>query len=535
MLELPSLQGSRVLVGQAGLSNLVKQLNVLEAPDLAPWLAPGTVLLTSYFALAGFDDSALDSFIEQMSKASVSAIIIKLDRLVSEAPRGFLHACDKYNMPVIAIDRDARYENIIMEALLPLVHHKASLLDRHYRMNVVLDQWRLEDHSLEQTLAYCADLVGHDLTIENIPNQQVLTTVMEPSDEYVLSEERQINDNFAGFAFDVQTMAHRGSRLQSSQRIVVPINLGTEPMCQLIVHSVTDQSEELVIALEHIARYLHIELLSQRNFDNLMYFNRNNLVDELLTNEELKPRNLEGILRVLGLGISPRYQVVQVTLLPASEENTGIAQIDGSADHDHHDVMRIRNYLKDVCANSVFHVARHRLAMIFNIPPGAKALTAQRFAKCLPDDLGPYVAGISDVGGLQDLRTLREQTQQIKDIQKTLKRYSKPMVYAELGILKLFDTPEAMGRIREYIPRSITAFHRKYPVLFDTAVTYLEQGRNTQRCAEELVVHPKTVQYRLGRIRELNLVDLDDSDETLQILFASRVLPRTSETISGGP
>lgn len=523
MLELPSLQGAQVLVGQSGLSNPVKQLNVLEAPDLAPWLAPGTVLLTSYFALAGFDDSALDSFIQQMSKASVSAIIIKLDRLVSEAPREFLHACAKYSMPVIAIDREARYENIIMEALLPLVHHKASLLDRHYRMNVVLDQWRLEDHSLEETLTYCADLVGHDLTVENTANHQILTTLTESSDEYVLSEERQINDNFAGFAFDVQTMARRGSRSQSSQRIVVPINLGTEPMCQLIVHSVTDQSEELVIALEHVARYLHIELLSQRNFDNLMYFNRNNLVDELLTNEELKPRNLAGILRVLGLGISPRYQVIQVTLLPLSEEDGENGQID----HYHHDVMRIRNYLKDACANSVFHIASHRLAMIFNIPPGGQALTAKRLAKCLPEDLGPYVAGISDIGGLNDLRTLREQTQQIKDIQKTLGRYSKPMAYSELGILKLFDTPEAMGRIRSYIPRSITDFHRNYPALFDTAVTFLEQGRNLKRCANTLVVHPKTVQYRLGKIRELDLVDLDDPDQTLQVLFASRILPRS--------
>ena len=101
------------------------------------------------------------------------------------------------------------------------------------------------------------------------------------------------------------------------------------------------------------------------------------------------------------------------------------------------------------------------------------------------------------------------------------------MAYSELGILKLFDTPEAMGRIRSYIPRSITDFHRNYPALFDTAVTFLEQGRNLKRCADTLVVHPKTVQYRLGKIRELDLVDLDDPDQTLQVLFASRILPRS--------
>lgn len=527
MLELPSLGEAQVLAGHDGLSNKVRQLNVLEAPDLAPWLAPNTVLLTSYFALASFDNRELEAFIRQMTQASVSAIVIKLERLISEVPQGFLDACEKYGMPVIAIRKDARYEDIIMEALLPLVHHKASLLDRHYRMNVVLDRWRVGDHSLEETLAYCSQLVGHDLTLDNIPNRPMLTTLQAPANEYVFSVETKVNDNFAGFSYDVQQMARRGSRTPSSERIVVPLDLATKPTCQLIVHGIRNQSDEMIIALEHVVRYLHIELLSQRNIDNLMYFNHHNLVDELLTNEELKPRNLTGIVRALGLGISPQYQVVQLTLLPTHAATDAKVITKEPDDAYHHDTLRIRNHLHAQCPSSVFHVTTHRIAMIVNIPPHGEVVSSQALRDCLPIDIAPYVAGISDVGGLEDLRRLRQQTQQIKDIQRVLRRYSTPMTYEELGIFKIFNTPEAIQQIAQYIPARFVSFQREHPTLFETVVTYIEQGRNSNQCAHMLVVHPKTVQYRLSRVRELNLVDLDDPDQVLQLLFASRVLPRS--------
>ncbi|MGQ4552868.1 PucR family transcriptional regulator [Dermabacteraceae bacterium CCM 9519] len=524
MLDLPALSAARVISGQDNLEAKVQQLNVLEAPDLAPWLAPGTVLLTSYFALANCDDEELEQFISQMVEAKVSAIVIKLDRLVSEVPPEFLQPSRRYGMPVITVDKDVRYETIIMDTLLPMVNHKAGLLDRHYRMNLVLDRWRIGNHSLEETLSYFAELIGYQLTLENIPNRGLLTTLEEPLQQRVIEVKRHVSENFAGFSYDVQQVVERGGGTEISTRVVAPIELGTSPRCELIVHDAPQQSDEFLIVLEHLARHLHIELLNQRNIDNLMYFNRHNLVDELLTNTELTPRNLAAVTRALGLGVSPQYQVVQVTLLPPPDDSVADRAGVGMGDTYHRDTLRIRRHLSEHFPHSECHVTTHRVAMIVNLPRDGQPVTSAEVADCLPGDIVPYVAGISRVGTVKELPKLREQTQQVKDIQKVLRRYSDPMSYDELGIFKLFHSQELVENIEEFIPQKFVLLHREHPVLFETLVTYLEQGRNAHRCAQELVVHPKTVQYRLGRIQDLGLADLENVDETLQLLFAARVL-----------
>ena len=64
--------------------------------------------------------------------------------------------------------------------------------------------------------------------------------------------------------------------------------------------------------------------------------------------------------------------------------------------------------------------------------------------------------------------------------------------------------------------------------LIQTLGAWLDHQRHTPRVADELHVHPQTVRYRLGRLRELlgEMLDTAEGRFELQMsLRALRVLP----------
>ena len=54
VLELPALAGVRVLGGNAGLGRVVARVNVMEVPDILPWVKPDELLLTTGYPLRGW-------------------------------------------------------------------------------------------------------------------------------------------------------------------------------------------------------------------------------------------------------------------------------------------------------------------------------------------------------------------------------------------------------------------------------------------------------------------------------------------------
>ena len=56
--------------------------------------------------------------------------------------------------------------------------------------------------------------------------------------------------------------------------------------------------------------------------------------------------------------------------------------------------------------------------------------------------------------------------------------------------------------------------------LEETLRSWLVHMGDTAKVAAELQVHPQTVRYRLGRLRELFGAELDDPDTRLELLLA---------------
>src|SRR5258705_8334420 len=89
VLATPCLAQARVLAGASGLDRMVSRLNVMEVPDILPWVKPHELLLTTGYPLREDPDS-LVSLIGELDDRGVAAIAIKLHRYLHEVPAGLL-------------------------------------------------------------------------------------------------------------------------------------------------------------------------------------------------------------------------------------------------------------------------------------------------------------------------------------------------------------------------------------------------------------------------------------------------------------
>jgi sugar diacid utilization regulator len=98
--------------------------------------------------------------------------------------------------------------------------------------------------------------------------------------------------------------------------------------------------------------------------------------------------------------------------------------------------------------------------------------------------------------------------------------------FDQLGVYRILDTgenrPEIVAFVREWLGRLLDYDEHKNTDLVQTLSQYLECGGHYDETASALVIHRSTLRYRLGRIREITDLDLNDVESRLNLHMATR-------------
>src|SRR5215831_14301707 len=99
VLAAPCLARARVLAGERGLDRIVSRLNVMEVPDILPWVKPYELLLTTGYPLRD-DPAALVRLVGDLAERDLAAIAIKFHRYIDVLPAEVLAEADRRGFPV---------------------------------------------------------------------------------------------------------------------------------------------------------------------------------------------------------------------------------------------------------------------------------------------------------------------------------------------------------------------------------------------------------------------------------------------------
>lgn len=130
VLALPVMAGATVLAGRDGLHGRVGSVNVMEVPDVLPWVRSHELLLTTGYPLRAHDDGDLAAWISDLADHGVSGVAIKLARYVDRLPDGALAVADQRGLPVLALPGEASFDDVINQVLTVVINRRADTLAR---------------------------------------------------------------------------------------------------------------------------------------------------------------------------------------------------------------------------------------------------------------------------------------------------------------------------------------------------------------------------------------------------------------------
>ena len=117
----------RVVAGWSRLHRPVRWVHVAEVPDIAQLLRGGELILTTGIALPE-DHDALAEYIRELAEAGVSGLGIELVRRYTQMPRELVAAAEKWELPLIALEREVPFVAITEAVHARILHGQLAQL-----------------------------------------------------------------------------------------------------------------------------------------------------------------------------------------------------------------------------------------------------------------------------------------------------------------------------------------------------------------------------------------------------------------------
>lgn len=96
--------------------------------------------------------------------------------------------------------------------------------------------------------------------------------------------------------------------------------------------------------------------------------------------------------------------------------------------------------------------------------------------------------------------------------------------YQDIGIYQLFAETGNTESLRRFIPENIWKLKDENIELLKTLRTFIDVNQNYSETADLLYVHPKTVRYRIDKLKEQYHMNFANPEETLHYSIALRLL-----------
>src|SRR5262245_50774359 len=178
VLAAPCLADARVLAGANGLDRVVSRLNVMEVPDILPWVKPNELLLTTGYPVRD-DPEALIELVGELDDRGLAALAIKLHRYLDEIPPGLLAEADRRGFPIIEFPQGVGFDDVLNEVLGALLNRQAALAARSEDVHRALVSVVLEGGDLGDLAEELAGLLGGPVLVTT-PDGRVVASAGDP-------------------------------------------------------------------------------------------------------------------------------------------------------------------------------------------------------------------------------------------------------------------------------------------------------------------------------------------------------------------
>ncbi|GAB3704415.1 PucR family transcriptional regulator [Mariniluteicoccus flavus] len=155
LLQVPALSRAEVIAGAGGLDRVVRRVNVMEVPDVLPWVHADQLLLTTGYPLRRHADLA--DFVRQLHEIGLAGLVIKLNRYLDGLPADMIAVADELDFPLVSLPDGVGFDEVLNQALSRVLDRRAEDLARSEQVLADLVEIVISGGDLGQV---CHGLVG---------------------------------------------------------------------------------------------------------------------------------------------------------------------------------------------------------------------------------------------------------------------------------------------------------------------------------------------------------------------------------------
>ncbi|MFA6807484.1 MAG: PucR family transcriptional regulator ligand-binding domain-containing protein [Eubacteriales bacterium] len=531
ILKMDSLREARIVAGDWKIDNIVKGITIIEAPDIVEWLSGGEVLLTSLYSVHTENQSYWQEYIKKMTDKGVSALIVKIGRVVEKIPEEIIESANQFGLPVLEIRKETKYIDIMYPVMSELFNKQLSKLQYYKKVQERFTELVIAGEGLEGVAKVLEDLIGNPVIIYD-KNYFVLSSTNDKLNKFIeiedSSKREKLNEKF--YYFRQQVLFPDCDDVKLSQ-IIVPIQQINQIKAYLAVvekNRLLSESEYMI--LENAATVISLEMVKRFAIGEVEKKFKYDLLDSLVSGNFQEKILLERA-SLIGWNIIGTYCVVLMEF-----ENMNDYLSDQSRRSNA--VSELINIVSNVARDYAKHYVRIRsdsLYILWSVS-GKKEEVIQDIKKAnlkiqvkLKNKF-KNIKVLTGVGGIAtDINEISRSYREAQDAINFAKILKEQFVsFSEMGIMRLLCNFAENSSLEEYVPASITKL-QKYDEDYDcsllnTLEVFLECNGNASQTAKKMFVHYKTVLHRLERVKEVGELDINNKQDRLEVELGLRII-----------
>lgn len=494
VLDTPILAGAQVLAGRGGLERCVERLNVMEVPDIEPWVKPHEFLLTTAYPLRDRPED-LPGLIARLDDAGLAGIGIKLGRYLDVLPPEVLSVADERGFPVVQLPDGVGFDEILNEVLTGILNRQAEELARSQRIHRAFLQLVLHGQGLDALARDLADLL------------EVPTAIV--ADDGTLLASNALADLGLDPIPEHLSVANDVVRVDDAEvtAVAVPILAGARRHGFVIAFGLAEVAPADQAALESAATVAALTLTKQAEVQAVEDKYRSDLVHDLLRPiedaDELRRRA-----RGFGWDLDRRLIALVVRL-----DDTPEPVVPDEITRRPPLTPTIRQLVTNRDPAAAVVRFSHEVVVLtaaFDGPDGRR--DARRFVQRLLDETCRTIglsasAGLSrPVTELHDIAGAYDQASRALAIGRDVQGRGAVAHFDELGAYRVLSLVEDRAELDAFANEVLGALADDTATAADlrqTLQVLLEAGGNVAEAARRLHFHYNTLRYRIDKLSSI--------------------------------
>ncbi len=546
LISKETLQGLKIVAGDAKIDNVIFNVNTMDNPDAFDWFTTGDFVLTTGFIFK--DDPELQvKIIRELADINCSGIGIKPKRFLGKIPACMIEEANRVNLPIVEIP--FQYSLSMVSSLINNEIHKRedSALKKLFNIHEALTKCSLEGGGLDELVKVIAKLVGNPVLI--VDSKWRLLTFAEHHDNVVkISDYLELNRKEKIFPAEfIEDMPQNIQEFKKSVKRRYPNNKG-EVVCRVLPfhadktsygylvvwETVNKMSSVEYMALEAAATNVALERLKTRQIEEARHLLQQDFFDDLL----------EGKIESVH---AANYLAEFHNLDPRKKYICMISKIENEFESMNLDLLMARtkfNKYKEELISVLDHVAYlnnqnvlsiHRgnfIISFIKVKENTPFYSSSLYLKEFVDDVYEAMMKYNEKTKVRigvgkpcpeflEMKKSYTQAQEAIRISVQINQPVSVSFYEELLIYHLLDSVNSRDALEELyqstLGRLISFDQQNNANLVDTLAQYFQSGGNISDAAKNMFLHRNTFIYRLEKIKIILNSELKNPDEVFKI------------------